>query len=73
MAASANVKEPQFLIDVKEVSRRLGCSERHVWRLADAGKFPPKVRVGTLVKWRSSDLDLFIEYGGKWPVGRPTR
>lgn len=39
------------LLDVGEVAELLGCSARHVYRLADAGRMPAPVRVGALIRW----------------------
>lgn len=40
------------LLDVGAVAEMLGCSPRHVYRLADAGRMPGPVRLGSLVRWR---------------------
>jgi excisionase family DNA binding protein len=40
------------LLDVGGVAKLLRCSVRHVYRLADAGRMPPPVRIGALVRWR---------------------
>ncbi len=40
------------LLDVRAVARLLGCSPRHVYRLADSGRMPPPLRIGVLVRWR---------------------
>lgn len=46
------------LLDVRAVSALLDCSTRHVYRLADAGRMPPPLRLGALVRWnRQSILD----------------
>jgi len=39
------------LLDVKAVAALLRCSERHVYRMADAGKMPAPVKLGALVRW----------------------
>ncbi len=39
------------LLDVKAVAQMLSCSPRHVYRLADEGKFLRPFRLGTLVRW----------------------
>jgi excisionase family DNA binding protein len=44
------------LLDVRAVAALLGCSPRHVYRLADAGRMPPPVRLGALVRWRRQEL-----------------
>lgn len=52
------------LLDVKAVASLLGgCSVRHVYRLADAGRMPRPVRLGALVRWRRAELVAWIEAG----------
>ena len=51
------------LLDVRAVAQLLGCSARHVYRLADAERMPSPVRLGTLVRWRRSDLDDWLAAG----------
>lgn len=38
------------LIDVQEVAKLLACSTRHVYRLCDAGRMPPPMKLGALVR-----------------------
>ncbi len=46
------------LLDVGAVAALLNCSSRHVYRLADAGRMPRPVKLGSLVRWsRQSILD----------------
>ncbi len=60
------------LLDVRAVAALLGgCSTRHVYRLADAGRMPRPIRLGTLVRWRRSELISWLE-GGCQPI-RPTK
>jgi excisionase family DNA binding protein len=51
------------LIDAREVARLLGCSLRTVFRLADGGHIPWGVKVGTLRRWDSKEIDEFIAGG----------
>jgi excisionase family DNA binding protein len=51
ISPASPVGAPAALLDVRAVAALLGCSVRHVYRLADAGKMPPPVRLGTLVRW----------------------
>ena len=53
------------LLDVRAVAALLGCSTRHVYRLADAGHMPPPVRLGALVRWRRQDIDAWLATGCK--------
>ena len=57
-----NEKE-QKLITAKELSKILSISSRTVWRLRSAGKLPKPVKVGSSIRWRLSDIDLWIELG----------
>lgn len=40
------------MLDVRAVASLLACSTRHIYRMADAGRMPPPIRFGTLVRWR---------------------
>ena len=51
------------LLDVVQVGALLGCSPRHVYRMADAGKMPPPVRLGALVRWRRAELMEWLAAG----------
>jgi predicted DNA-binding transcriptional regulator AlpA len=58
------------LLDVQAVGRLLGCSSRHVYRLADAGLMPPPAKLGALVRWRLHGPGGLLEWieGGCKPV-----
>lgn len=45
------------LLDVQAVADLLGCSGRHVYRLADRGAMPRPVKLGSLIRWRRSTGD----------------
>jgi len=51
------------LLDVQTVARLLGCSVRHVYRLADSGDMPRPVRLGALVRWSRQTIEEWIEAG----------
>jgi excisionase family DNA binding protein len=53
------------LLDVRAVAALLDCSTRHVRRLHDAGRMPPPVRLGALVRWRRQDIDRWLADGCK--------
>jgi excisionase family DNA binding protein len=66
MTASTSSPEPsslQVLLDVRAVAQLLGCSPRHVYRLADAGKMPAPVRLGALVRWPRAAIEDWIAAG----------
>lgn len=57
------------LLDVKAVALLLGrCSTRHIYRLADAGRMPRPLRLGSLVRWRRTEVMNWIA-GGCQPIG----
>lgn len=60
---AAHLAGDAALLAVTEVAATLGCSQRHVYRLADAGKMPRPVKPGQLVRWRRSELDCWISDG----------
>ena len=51
------------LLDVRAVAAVIGCSERNVYRLADAGKMPRPLKIGALVRWRRADIDAWLAAG----------
>ena len=55
--------EKVALLDVSEVSRLLGCSVRHCYRMADAGRMPAPVKLGALVRWNRASIESWIGQG----------
>lgn len=51
------------LLDVSEVAKMLACSARHVRRTTDRGAMPCPVRIGSLVRWRRTDIERWIADG----------
>lgn len=51
------------LIDVEDVAELLQCSTRHVRRLSDAGKMPPPLKLGALVRYRRDEIQSWIADG----------
>ena len=51
------------LLDVQAVAEMLGCSARHVYRLSDAGRMPPPVKLGALVRWSAGAIREWIDAG----------
>ena len=60
------------LIDVKLVAQKYNCNKRSVFRLADAGKIPFGVKLGSLRRWDLSEIDAHIANGCK-PIRQPGR
>jgi predicted DNA-binding transcriptional regulator AlpA len=63
--STATAASPRRLIDAKEVGRILGCSWRHVMRLADQGALPWGYKLGALRRWDLSEIEAFIAAGCK--------
>lgn len=62
------------LLDVRQVAATLGCSVRHVYRLADSQRMPRPVRLGALVRWRRDELTDWVNAGcPSTRTGRSTR
>lgn len=51
------------LLDVKAVAAMLGCSARHVSRMADLGRMPDRIKFGALTRWRRADVEQWIADG----------
>lgn len=49
------------LLSAKALAKLLSLSPRTVWRLRSAGKLPEPVCVGASIRWRLSDITLFLE------------
>ena len=60
------------LLSVKNAAALLNCSERTVYRLADAGRLPRPVKLGSLVRWRKGELTAWIADGCQ-PVRTPRK
>jgi len=59
------------LIDVAEFAAKLGVSPQHIRRMSDAGRCPPPIRLGRLVRWGRKIVDDWIATG--CPVVRQPR
>lgn len=52
------------LLDVRAVAELLGhCSIRHIYRMADGGRMPRPLKLGSLVRWRRGELEAWIAAG----------
>jgi predicted DNA-binding transcriptional regulator AlpA len=56
-------EQNDHLINVKTLASMLATSVRSVWRYRSAGRLPKAVRVGSSVRWRVSDIKLWIKLG----------
>lgn len=51
------------LMDVEHLAQEMHCSPRHIRRLVDAGKMPPPLRLGRLLRWHRQTLVQWIASG----------
>ena len=49
------------LVDAEQIAAFLGCSAKHIRRLAELGQFPKPVKVGRLRRWCRQAVELWIE------------
>jgi excisionase family DNA binding protein len=61
------------LLDVRGVAGLLGCSVRHVYRMADGGRMPAPLKLGALVRWRRADLERWLDQGAPVVRKSPSR
>jgi len=54
---------PAALLDVRAVAALLDCSQRHIYRLADAGRMPSPIKLGALIRWRRAELQDWLDAG----------
>jgi excisionase family DNA binding protein len=59
------------LIDVEEFAAQLACSPKHIRRMADSGRCPPAIQLGSLRRWNRQVVDEWIAAG--CPVVRQAR
>lgn len=70
-SAGAKPAAEKPLIDVNEFAAKLGCSLKHIRRMADAGRCPPSIQLGSLRRWNRQVVDDWIAAG--CPVVRHVR
>lgn len=61
------------LLDIEAVAEWLGCSPRHVDRMARAGRMPKPLRLGALRRWDRAVVKKWLDAGCPAPeveVGR---
>ena len=51
------------LLTVHDLSGKLNCSTRHIYRLVDTGRIPQPVKLGALLRWVRSDVDQWVTNG----------
>ena len=66
MNASLSPSKPVIgrkLGGVNAVAAKCDCSTRTVYRLSDAGRMPPPIKLGSLVRWDLDEIDEWIQAG----------
>ena len=48
------------LVDANEIAAFIGCSPKHVRRLAEQGRFPKAVKVGRLRRWPRQAIEQWL-------------
>ena len=56
-------EQPLLLLSAESLADRLGFSARTIWRLRSAGKLPPSLKIGGSIRWRSQEIDAWIDAG----------
>ena len=51
---------PIVLLTVNDVAKRMKLSTRSIWRLVDAGSIVSPNKIGGSIRWRSTDLNLWL-------------
>jgi excisionase family DNA binding protein len=55
------IPEPQALLDVGQVAHKLNVHPKTVRRLMEAGKFPKSVRLGRAQRWKTSEVEQWLD------------
>lgn len=55
-----NNKQQDRLLNVKQVQSLTSASRASIWRWERAGKFPKRIRLGGVIRWRESDIQKWI-------------
>ena len=53
----------KLLLTATEVAQLVGLSDKQIHRLNDRGDIPRPVRVGGSVRWRTSELEDWVDSG----------
>lgn len=67
----AAIPDAALMLDVRAVAALLDCSQRHVVRLAEAGRMPAPHKLGALNRWNRDELKAWIAAGcpANWKGG----
>jgi excisionase family DNA binding protein len=52
------------MLSIEDIATNyLGCSKRHVYRMADAGRMPRPIKLGSLARWPRAVIEQWIADG----------
>ncbi|NLX22442.1 MAG: AlpA family phage regulatory protein [Phycisphaerae bacterium] len=54
---------PELMVTRSQLAEGLGISQRHLDRLEETGKLPCPIRLGRSVRWRTADIELWVDEG----------
>ena len=57
----SNSNQTNQLLSAKAVAKMLSTSVRTVWRYRSSQVIPQPVKVGSSIRWKLSDIQLFLE------------
>ena len=57
------VESTAALLDIRQIAGLLCCSSRHVQRLADSGKMPRPIHLGSLLRWPKAAIESWVAAG----------
>jgi len=60
LAGALERQDPDPTLDVREVARLLGCTERTIWRHKAKGLIPDARRTGGVVRWDRDELENWL-------------
>ena len=62
-AESMNSDTKNHMLTIREIAEMLRCSARTLYRLKDAGHMPKPIRIGKLIRWNRSEIEIWINAG----------
>ena len=57
-------QDPAPTLDVQEIARLLGCTERTIWRHEGKGLIPEARRIGGVVRWDRAEIEEWLAAQG---------
>ena len=64
LAGAMEQKDPAPTLDVQEMARLLGCTERTIWRHEGKGLIPEARRIGGVVRWDRAEIEEWLAAQG---------